>query len=132
MLQFPVIPGLHPSLLEALASPSRLTGREVMVGGESCIIAEIYSTARQVSEATELMAASFASDCYYGERPARGIWLEDITDFRHVLCIGHFSDNSPICLDTRDAAVPVIAWDGFGWVRIAQSAEQFADALGAG
>lgn len=124
-----MIPGLHPLLREALAAPERLLGRRVPVGVEVLTIAEIYSTPGRVSEATELMAASFAADCYYGERPARGAWLADITDFRHVLCIGHFSDSSPLCLDSRDPAVPVITWDGFGWVRIADSAESFASSL---
>lgn len=75
------------------------------------------------------MAASFAADCYYGERPARGEWLADITDFRHVLCIGHLEDRSPICLDTRDPAVPVITWDGFGWIQLSASAQAFAHSL---
>lgn len=101
----------------------------MQLGQESLTIAEIYTSLDQVREATELLAASFAADCYYGERPARGTWLEDITDFRHVLCIGHFEDKSPLCLDTREPAVPVITWDGFGWVRLASSAEDFAVAF---
>ena len=124
-----MIPGLHPSLSAVLSAPELLVGRVVQIGEESLTIAEIYSSLEQVQEATERMAASFAADCYYGERPARGAWLEDITDFRHVLCIGHFKDTSPLCLDTREAAVPVITWDGFGWIRLSESAETFASKL---
>lgn len=124
-----MIPGLHPALGNLLSSPGTLAGRALQIGEEVVVIAEIYSTVDRISEATESMAASFAADCYYGERPARGEWLEDITDFRHVLCIGHFEDRSPICLDTRHPAVPVITWDGFGWIQLSESAEAFARRL---
>lgn len=112
-----------------MSAPERLVGRVVQMGSESLTIAEIYTSSDRIREATEKVAASFTQDCYYGERPARGVWLEDITDFRHILCIGHFEDHSPLCLDAREAAVPVITWDGFGWVRLSRSAEEFAREL---
>ncbi|HNJ05896.1 MAG TPA: hypothetical protein PLB73_16665 [Leptospiraceae bacterium] len=81
-------------------------------------VAEIYGTYEQMRERTEIMAASFLSDCYYGDRPARGAWLADITDFRSILCIGHDTEHSPICIDFAHGA-KVILWDGYAWREVA-------------
>ncbi len=102
-------------------------------GGQSLDfeIAEIYPTYDQMRESTSAMAGSFLSDCYYGDRPARGVWMADLTDFRQILCIGHDSNQAPLCLDFRDGGPSVILWDGYAWRRAAQDFSEFLKLAGA-
>lgn len=95
-----------------------------------CELAQIYPNEQELSQHTNLLSQYFVADGDYGE-PGNKVSdpesIEDIIDFKKIVCFGIAGDGSQYCFDFRENrdTPSVIWWEDDHWRKISNSFEEF-------